>query len=105
MFWLSSFLFGAVVRLYFFFFSSRRRHTRWPRDWSSERVLFRSRHPIRQRRLADAARAADQPGVRNATAAIGFEQRLLGLAMAEQHGGLAWMRRLGIVARIGIVGA
>src|SRR5207253_5537863 len=24
-----------------FFFSSRRRHTRWPRDWSS-RVLFRS---------------------------------------------------------------
>src|SRR5437870_9067551 len=25
-----------------FFFSSRRRHTRWPRDWSSDRVLFRS---------------------------------------------------------------
>src|SRR5439155_10100700 len=25
------------VRLYiFFFFSSRRRHTRWPRDWSSD---------------------------------------------------------------------
>src|SRR5690625_7316443 len=22
--------------LYFFFFSSRRRHTRWPRDWSSD---------------------------------------------------------------------
>src|SRR6266508_3412512 len=21
---------------YFFFFSSRRRHTRWPRDWSSD---------------------------------------------------------------------
>src|SRR3712207_8494048 len=27
----------------FFFFSSRRRHTRYWRDWSSERVLFRSR--------------------------------------------------------------
>src|SRR5437870_7409477 len=27
---------------YVFFFSSRRRHTRWPRDWSSDRVLFRS---------------------------------------------------------------
>src|SRR5439155_8020030 len=23
-------------RIYFFFFSSRRRHTRWPRDWSSD---------------------------------------------------------------------
>src|SRR5439155_12659163 len=23
-------------RLYSFFFSSRRRHTRWPRDWSSD---------------------------------------------------------------------
>src|SRR3712207_6959847 len=26
----------------FFFFSSRRRHTRYWRDWSSRRVLFRS---------------------------------------------------------------
>src|SRR5690625_6377132 len=25
-----------MVSLYFFFFSSRRRHTRWPRDWSSD---------------------------------------------------------------------
>src|SRR5437870_12499896 len=25
-----------VVCLVFFFFSSRRRHTRWPRDWSSD---------------------------------------------------------------------
>src|SRR5437870_9560613 len=29
--------------LFIFFFSSRRRHTRWPRDWSSDVVLFRSR--------------------------------------------------------------
>src|SRR3712207_7479538 len=28
--------------LFFFFFSSRRRHTRYWRDWSSDRVLFRS---------------------------------------------------------------
>src|SRR5690625_5343242 len=29
--------------MYFmFFFSSRRRHTRWPRDWSSDVWLFRS---------------------------------------------------------------
>src|SRR5438876_2126339 len=27
----------------FFFFSSRRRHTRWTGDWSSDVVLFRSR--------------------------------------------------------------
>src|SRR5439155_12876460 len=24
------------ISVYFFFFSSRRRHTRWPRDWSSD---------------------------------------------------------------------
>src|SRR5439155_14823190 len=27
---------NCVVKVYFFFFSSRRRHTRWPRDWSSD---------------------------------------------------------------------
>src|SRR5207253_3598202 len=27
---------GYVVILFSFFFSSRRRHTRWPRDWSSD---------------------------------------------------------------------
>src|SRR5690625_1121255 len=32
---------GAVFLCFLFFFSSRRRHTRWPRDWSSD-VLFRS---------------------------------------------------------------
>src|SRR5439155_11029359 len=25
-----------LISLMFFFFSSRRRHTRWPRDWSSD---------------------------------------------------------------------
>src|SRR5690625_6921905 len=30
------------VSLLFFFFSSRRRHTRWPRDWSSDVCFFRS---------------------------------------------------------------
>src|SRR5439155_3959134 len=27
---------GVLLYLDFFFFSSRRRHTRWPRDWSSD---------------------------------------------------------------------
>src|SRR5215510_770321 len=27
---------GAGGQNWFFFFSSRRRHTRWPRDWSSD---------------------------------------------------------------------
>src|SRR3712207_4319710 len=31
-----------VYNVFFFFFSSRRRHTRYWRDWSSDRVLFRS---------------------------------------------------------------
>ena len=50
-----------------------------------------ARHAIGQRRLADALRAADQPGMRNAPAAIGIEQRRLGLAMAEQIGRFARM--------------
>src|SRR5437763_1021986 len=48
-----------------------------------------SRHPISQRCLADALRAADQPGMRNAPAAIGIEQRCLRRTMSEQFGGLA----------------
>src|SRR5207249_7800445 len=31
-----------AIELFIFFFSSRRRHTRSKRDWSSGRVLFRS---------------------------------------------------------------
>src|SRR5207253_6850811 len=27
---------SALVLVFYFFFSSRRRHTRWPRDWSSD---------------------------------------------------------------------
>jgi hypothetical protein len=49
-------------------------------------------HPVSQRRLADALRAADQPGVRNAPAAIGIQQRHLGIAMAEPGGRFARMR-------------
>src|SRR4051794_11475643 len=48
-----------------------------------------SRHPISQRCLADALRAADQPGMRNAPAAIAIEQRCLRRAMPEQFAGLA----------------
>ena len=44
-----------------------------------------ARHAIGERRLADAGRAADQPGVRDAAAFIGIEQRLFGLGVAEQH--------------------
>src|SRR5207253_7854463 len=35
------------IKLYFFFFSSRRRHTRWPRDWSSD-VCSSDLHPLRR---------------------------------------------------------
>src|SRR5207253_4684977 len=35
--WILIDVFLAVVsRIFLFFFSSRRRHTRWPRDWSSD---------------------------------------------------------------------
>src|SRR6266702_5089924 len=32
-------LFNGVLAPLLFFFSSRRRHTRWPRDWSSDVCL------------------------------------------------------------------
>src|SRR5271169_6094584 len=51
-----------------------------------------ARHAISQCRLADALWTADQPGMRNAPAAIGVEQRRLGLAMPEQFRGFARMR-------------
>src|SRR5262249_10807778 len=54
-----------------------------------------ARHAIGERRLADAGRPADQPGVRETRAPIGREQRALRLRMAVEDGGLAWERRVG----------
>ena len=56
-----------------------------------------ARHAIGQRRLADALRAADQPGMRNAPRSIGVQERRLGLAMPEQIGGLARMSCRGLL--------
>ena len=53
-----------------------------------------ARHAIGERRLADAGRTADQPGMRHAPAAIGVEQRALGLGVAEQAGVVARVRNL-----------
>src|SRR5262245_18305827 len=66
-----------------------------------------TRHPVGQRRLADAGRSADQPGVGDAAAAIGLEQGVLGLRVAEQDGGFARMRRLEVVIvfRVDLAGA
>src|SRR5215208_7850798 len=51
------------VRIFCFFFSSRRRHTRWPRDWSSDvcssDLLSRARRLVRSAMVADAADEAD----------------------------------------------
>src|SRR5256886_11178845 len=46
----------------YFFFSSRRRHTRFDCDWSSERVLFRSRHLQGQAGVPARRARADDPG-------------------------------------------
>src|ERR1700682_5389288 len=53
-------------------------------------------HAIGERGFADAALAADQPGVRHATGTIGVEQRLLGIGVTEQDGSLARMRDFGV---------
>ena len=57
-----------------------------------------TRHAIGQRRLADTGRSTDQPGVWHAGAAIGIQQRLVGLLMAEPVRRLARMRYREVVA-------
>src|SRR5882757_609625 len=49
------------------------------------------RHPIGQRRLADALRSPDQPGMRNTPAAVGIQQRHFGFVVPEQICGFARM--------------
>ena len=56
-----------------------------------------ARHPIGERRLADAGGTAEQPGMRKAPAAIGVEQRLLRVAVAMESGGFTRVRRLGLL--------
>src|SRR5262245_40024008 len=51
-----------------------------------------TRHPVGQGRLADALRPADQPGMGNPPAAIGIQQRALGLAVPKQYAGLTRRR-------------
>src|SRR5439155_10332039 len=41
---------------FFFFFSSRRRHTRWPRDWSSD--VCSSDLPVTGKKVTTAAQGA-----------------------------------------------
>src|SRR5439155_2745011 len=48
----------------YLFFSSRRRHTRWPRDWSFRRVLFRS-HMARVKPSGVGAAAVPAPPMPN----------------------------------------
>src|SRR3989475_8849998 len=60
-----------------FFFSSRRRHTRFDCDWSSDVCSFRSR-----------AVAALQPGLASATFAL-RRQAAIALAQADSAAGVA----------------
>src|SRR5271166_4938305 len=63
-----------MVSIYFFFFSSRRRHTRWPRDWSSDVCSSDllaagggtglAADPVVQAARADRAAAAPGPALR-----------------------------------------
>src|SRR5689334_13960841 len=54
------------------------------------------RHAVGERRLADAARAADQPRVRHPAGTIGLEKRLLGLGVSVERKRLARMRNRGV---------
>ena len=76
----------------------RRLHVRCRRIGMRE---HEPRHPVGQRRLADAGRAADQPGMRHASRAIGVEHRLLGLGVTDERAGLARMWKLVLVVARG----
>src|SRR5207253_6797468 len=52
---------AGVVDHSFFFFSSRRRHTRWPRDWSSDVCSSDLRKPGRFRQLKEVAHSQPLP--------------------------------------------
>ena len=49
-------------------------------------------HAVGERCLADALRAADQPGMRHPRASIAIKQRALGIVVSEQRGVLAGMQ-------------
>src|SRR3712207_4502378 len=51
---------ALMARALTFFFSSRRRHTRYWRDWSFRRVLFRSLRGPLSRTGVDALQASDE---------------------------------------------
>jgi hypothetical protein len=61
---------------------------------------YEARHAIGERRLADARRPADQPGVGHAAGAIRVEHHLLGLGVTDEFAHLARVCKL-IVARVG----
>ena len=61
------------------------------------------RHAIGQRRLADTLRASDQPGMRNAAAAVGIQQCRFGFAVPCQDAGLTRMN--GCKLRFELTGA
>src|SRR5206468_4589821 len=62
-----------MLVFFFFFFSSRRRHTRSDRDWSSDRVLFRS-HQQRHARPANARQQGAEPQTQLSGAWVAVQQ-------------------------------
>src|SRR5690625_7756855 len=75
--------------LLFFFFSSRRRHTRWPRDWSSDVC---SSDLVQDRRLNDIPDAF--AGNRHAQAYFGVFKKVLpeALAVLDQQIQAKWLQ-------------
>src|SRR5215203_4252195 len=86
----------------FFFFSSRRRHTRYWRDWSSGRVLFRSlRGPLTRsgdglRGRATAHRRAETPR-RAPRASVRGQEGRARVRLAPFHGAHRGSNLLGAV--------
>src|SRR5438093_12957948 len=94
---------GGLCFVLFFFFSSRRRHTRLVSDWSSDGVLFRSRqtHEIERREHEhEQARGGrvDARGPRSEERRVGKECR----SRWSPHDEKKKLKQSGVVKRIGV---
>src|SRR3712207_2008602 len=79
---------GGKTNMHRFFFSSRRRHTRYWRDWEFRRVLFRSRASDRERGHIAAGRLwadGDLAGAVEAWGRTAIEHPRDGLAIQFAH--------------------
>src|SRR5439155_5628594 len=86
-----------------FFFSSRRRHTRWPRDWSSDVCSSDLAEIVQQQERIEVAGISETEGAAEVDACsfqrrLGFDHTFYG---SDGHKGRSEERRVGKECRVG----